>query len=136
MYMRLCPIQPAYTLKNVKKFKNARFNSPLKLSFCKMYVHWREREHEDIDSLVAEDLSTLTALAQCGLLKFFQCPFMWAQPRLLNALVDYWHPNAEAFMLKGQSLTPMTEGYLFSDWPLKERGTNQPSCFSSLASQH
>jgi hypothetical protein len=78
-----------------------------------MYVHWREREHEDIDSLVAEDPASLTALAQCGLLKFFQCPFMRAQPRLLNALVDYWHPDAEAFMLEGQSLTPTTEDIYF-----------------------
>jgi hypothetical protein len=38
---------------------------------------------------------------------------MRAQPRLLNALVDYWHPDAEAFMLEGQSLTPMTEDIYF-----------------------
>jgi hypothetical protein len=34
---------------------------------------------------------------------------MRAQPRLLNALVYYWHPNAEAFMLEGQSLVPTIE---------------------------
>ena len=56
---------------------------------CRMYVHWREREHEDIDFLVGEDPAATTALAQCGLLKLFQFPFMWAQPRLLNTLVDY-----------------------------------------------
>jgi hypothetical protein len=66
-----------------------------------MYVHWREREHEDVDVLVDEDPDALAALLQCGLLNFFQCPFMRAQPRLLNALVDYWHPDAEAFMLEG-----------------------------------
>jgi hypothetical protein len=38
---------------------------------------------------------------------------MRAQPRLLNALVDYWHPDAEAFMLEGQSLTPTTEDIYF-----------------------
>jgi len=27
--------------------------------------------------------------------------------------VDYWHPDAEAFMLEGQSLTPMTEDIYF-----------------------
>jgi hypothetical protein len=78
-----------------------------------MYVHWREREHEDIDILVEEDPATIATLKQCGLWKFFQCPFMRAQPRLLNALVDYWHPDAEAFMLEGQSLTPMTEDIYF-----------------------
>jgi hypothetical protein len=86
---------------------------PLNLSCNRMYVHWREREHEDIDILVDEDPAAITALKQCGLWKFYQCPLMRAQPRLLNALVDYWHPDAEAFMLEGQSLTPMTEDIYF-----------------------
>ena len=38
---------------------------------------------------------------------------MHAQPRLLNALVDYWHPDAEAFMIEGQSLVPTTEDIYF-----------------------
>jgi hypothetical protein len=63
--------------------------------------------------LVYEDPNATVVLAQCGLLKFFQCPFMQAQPSLLNALVDYWHPDAEAFMLEGQSLTPTTEDIYF-----------------------
>ena len=51
--------------------------------------------------LVGEDPNVVSTLMQCGLLKFFLCPFMRAQPRLLNALVDYWHLDAEAFMLEG-----------------------------------
>jgi hypothetical protein len=78
-----------------------------------MYVHWREREHEDVDVLVDEDPDAVATLLQCGLLNFFQCPFMRAQPRLLNALVDYWHPDAEAFMLEGQSLAPTTKDIYF-----------------------
>jgi hypothetical protein len=54
-----------------------------------MYVHWRETEHEDIDFLFGEEPDVTASLAQCGLLKFFQCPFKLAKPRLLNALVDY-----------------------------------------------
>jgi hypothetical protein len=38
---------------------------------------------------------------------------MTAQPRLLNTLVDYWHPDAEAFMIEGQLLTPMTTDIYF-----------------------
>jgi hypothetical protein len=53
------------------------------------------------------------SLTQCGLLKFYQCPFMHAQPRLLNALIDYWHPDVETFMLEGQSLTLMIEDIYF-----------------------
>jgi hypothetical protein len=78
-----------------------------------MYVHWREREHEAISELVAGDPNVMAALMQCGFLKFFLCPFMRVQPRLLNALIDYWHPDAEAFMLEGQSLVPTTEDIYF-----------------------
>jgi hypothetical protein len=63
--------------------------------------------------LVDEDLATMASLRQCSLWKFYWCPFMRAQPRLLNALVDYWHPDAEAFMLEGHSLTPMNEDIYF-----------------------
>jgi hypothetical protein len=38
---------------------------------------------------------------------------MRAEPRLLNALIDYWHPDAEAFILEGQSLVPTTEDIYF-----------------------
>ena len=55
----------------------------------------------------------MATLMQCGLLKFFLCPFMWAQPRLLNALVDCWHPDAEAFMLEGHSLVSTIEDIYF-----------------------
>jgi hypothetical protein len=55
----------------------------------------------------------MASLMQCGLLKFFLCPFMWAQPRLLNALVDYWHLYAEEFMLEGQSLVSTTKDIYF-----------------------
>ena len=78
-----------------------------------MYVHWREREHEEVSELFREDPNVVAALMQCGLLKFFLCPFMQAQPRLLNALVDYWHLDVEAFMLEGQSLVPTTEDIYF-----------------------
>jgi hypothetical protein len=78
-----------------------------------MYVHWREREHEDIDVLVNEDPASIATLKQCGLWKFVQCSFMRAQPRLLKTLVDYWHPDTKVFMIEGQSLTLTTEDIYF-----------------------
>jgi hypothetical protein len=78
-----------------------------------MYVHWREREHEASNEVVATNPNVMVVLTQCGLVKFFLCPFMRAQPRLLNALVDYWHPDVEAFMIEGQSLVPTTEDIYF-----------------------
>jgi hypothetical protein len=78
-----------------------------------MYVQWREREHEVANELVAADPNVMAVLTQCGLVKLFLCPFMYAQPRLLNALVDYWHPDVEAFMIEGKSLVPTTEDIYF-----------------------
>jgi hypothetical protein len=80
---------------------------------CKMYVHWREREHEEFDVAVSDDPDVVAALAQCVLFNFFQSASMQSQPRLLNALIDYWNPDAEAFMLEGQLLTPTTEDIYF-----------------------
>jgi hypothetical protein len=62
---------------------------------------------------VATDPNVMAVLMQCGLVNFFLCLFMHGQPRLLNALVDYWHPDAEAFMIEGQSLVPTTEDIYF-----------------------
>jgi hypothetical protein len=101
MHTQLFPRQPAYTLNNIEKMKIQEPTPFMNLSFDRMYVHWREREHEDIDILVEEDPSTISSLKQCGLWKFFWCPLMRAQPMLLNALVYYWNPNIEAFMLEG-----------------------------------
>jgi hypothetical protein len=78
-----------------------------------MSVHWREREHEAANEAVAADSNVMAMLTQCGLVKFFLCPFMCAQPRILNALVDFRHPDAEAFMIEGQSLVPTTEDIYF-----------------------
>jgi hypothetical protein len=96
----------------VGKKMNAIFNSPF-LCVCRMYVYWIEREHEEIDFLVSVEPPAIVVLSQCGFLKFFQCPFMREKPRLLNALIDYWHPNAEEFILEGSSLTSMTEDIYF-----------------------
>jgi hypothetical protein len=56
---------------------------------------------------------------------------MWAQLRLSNALVDYWHPDVEDFMLEGQSLVPMTEEIYFLTG-LSRRG--EPVNFQTFSS--
>lgn len=37
-----------------------------------MALIWREREHEAEDMIVANDLATMQALRNCGILKLFQ----------------------------------------------------------------
>jgi hypothetical protein len=50
----------------MEKMKIQELTPSMNLSFDRMYVHWREREHEDIDILVNEDPATIVALKQCG----------------------------------------------------------------------
>jgi hypothetical protein len=97
----------------MKKQMERRIDPPLPCCVGRMYVQWREREHKASNELVAADPNVVAVLMQYSLLKFFLCPFMHAQPRLLNALIDYRHPDAEAFMLEGQSLVPTTEDIYF-----------------------
>jgi hypothetical protein len=78
----MCPYATVYTTTHVyppsfEKNKKMQELTPHELVNCSIYVHWREREreNEDIDLLVEGDPDATVALAQCDLLKFFQCPF-------------------------------------------------------------
>jgi hypothetical protein len=78
-----------------------------------MFVQWREHEHEEVDNVVVDDVDATNSLRQCGMYNFFLTSGMRAQRRLLNLLIDYWHPDAEAFMLDGQSLTITVDDIYF-----------------------
>ena len=56
-------------------------------------VIWKEREHEVPDNQAANDLDTIEALRNCGLLKYFQIPGMKAHSRLLEYTIDMWDPD-------------------------------------------
>jgi hypothetical protein len=74
----------------IEKRNSRESNDPPEICCVgRMYVQWRERENEAISELVMGDVNVVAMLMQCGLLKFFLCPFMRAQPRLPNALIDY-----------------------------------------------
>jgi hypothetical protein len=53
----------------MEKFK---ILTPFFLEFCRMFVQWREHEHEDVDNVVVEDDDAMNSLRQCGMYKFFQ----------------------------------------------------------------
>jgi hypothetical protein len=55
----------------------------------------------------------MAALTQCGLVKFFLMSIYARTTKAADALADYWHPDADAFMIEGQSLTPTTEDIYF-----------------------
>jgi hypothetical protein len=46
------------------------------LQSSKMVIEWREREHEDIEQEMMENLEALESLRQCGLRKFYEFPNM------------------------------------------------------------
>lgn len=68
-------------------------------------LEWKEREHELNDQVALGDQETMDALWNCGLLKFFMCPGMQAQPMLLERLVAIWDTDSQVFMVGDQKLT-------------------------------
>jgi hypothetical protein len=70
-----------------------------------MMLEWREREHEEDDSIVGNDLGTVAALRDCGILKFFRIRGMRAQLRLLEYLVHMWDVDQQLFHVGVHMLT-------------------------------
>jgi hypothetical protein len=62
-----------------------------------MVLEWHEREHEEDDDIVGNNLGTISSLRNCGLLKFFRIPGMRAQVRLLEYLIHMWDVDQQVF---------------------------------------
>jgi len=58
-----------------------------------MVVTWHEREHEEEDMVALHDLGMVTALQNCGLLKFFHISSIRQQINLLQYFLDAWDPT-------------------------------------------
>ena len=76
-------------------------------------LEWKECEHELNDQATLGDEETMDALRNCGLLKFFMCPWMWAQPMLLERMVAMWDANSQVFMVGDQELPLEVEDIYF-----------------------
>jgi hypothetical protein len=76
-------------------------------------LEWREREHELNDNATIDDPTTLDALRDCGLLKFFLCQNMRAQPLMLQKLVDMWDVDCQHFVVRDQVLNLEVEDIYF-----------------------
>jgi hypothetical protein len=61
-------------------------------------------------------------LVACGLLKFFECPLIWAQKYLLQFLIQMWSPYLHCFMLQGEHLafTAVEGVYFLMGLPFRE----------------
>ena len=72
-----------------------------------MKITWREREHEEKDIISLNDPSTVRALRDCGLLKYFKLFGMRQEIELLEFLVQAWDPAIEEFHIKNK-VVPIT----------------------------
>ena len=71
--------------------------------------------------IALNDLGTVRALRDCGLLKYFKLLGMRKQIELMNFLVRAWYPTIEAFHIKNQ-VVPITVGDMYSLIGLLRRG--------------
>jgi hypothetical protein len=78
-----------------------------------MVLEWREREHEDENNAAENNPTTIAALRNCGLLKYFRIPGMRAQVRLLEHLVQMWDPDQQVFHVGMHTLTIDIEDIYF-----------------------
>jgi hypothetical protein len=60
-------------------------------------------------------------LATCGLLKFFECPLIWAQEYLLQFLIRMWSLDLYFFMVRGEHLafTTVEDVYFLTRLPFQ-----------------
>ena len=56
-------------------------------------VIWKEHEHEIEDLQAVSDPTTIEALLNCGLLKYFRVLGMRAYVHLLEYIIDTWNPD-------------------------------------------
>jgi hypothetical protein len=78
-----------------------------------MVLEWHEREHEEDNAIAGNHPPTITALRNCGLLKYFHIPGMRAQVRLLEYLVHMWDPDQQVFHVGVHTLSLDIEDIYF-----------------------
>ena len=78
-----------------------------------MVLEWRERDHEEDNTMVGNRPPTIAALRNYGLLKYFRIPGMRDQIRLLEYLVRMWDPDQQVFHVGVHTLSLDIEDIYF-----------------------
>jgi hypothetical protein len=65
---------------------------------------WKEWYHELNNQVALNDNSPIDALYNCGLVKFFICPGLRAQPLLMQRMVAMWVSDSQHFVVRVQVL--------------------------------
>ena len=76
-------------------------------------VIWKEREHEVLGFQAVNDLATIEALQNYGILKYFRVPGMKAYVRLLEYMIDMWDLEQQHFVVGIQTLPIEIEDIYF-----------------------
>ena len=69
-----------------------------------MVMVWKEREHDQVDTLAIADEDCMEALRACGLKKYFMLSYLRAQLELLQCLIDLWDVEEQVFRIRDQVL--------------------------------
>ena len=82
-------------------------------SFDQKMVIWKERQHDDDDTLATRNAGCVDTLQGCGLLKLFCTPSMVSNPRLLEYILQMWNPEQQHFGVGPHVLTIEVEDIYF-----------------------
>ena len=85
-------------------------------------VIWKEREHEVPDNQAANDPTTIEALRNYGILKYFRIPGMKEHIRLLEHIIDMWDRDLENFVV-GVHILPIEVKDIYFMTGLSMRGS-------------
>ena len=60
-------------------------------------VIWKEKKHDNHDSLIEGNVGCIASLRVCVLLKFFCTPSMISHEHLLERILRMWNPEQQYF---------------------------------------
>ena len=76
-------------------------------------VIWKERQHDNDDAFVERNTGCISALRDCGLLKFFRTPSMVSHEHLLEHILYMWNLEQQYFEVGAHVLTIEVEDIYF-----------------------